>query len=152
MAYKVKNYTYNDGLSIEENTLLDRLYKLRMSGMAESLEKQFLDRSVGICKIDVRTGILISAALNARITSCFIIMHLCFIYLMRLHPGFILFPRLGVLQGTSRGKPVANDTALFIYENFRLSVKRKLIYGSIVYTCGMEPVPSLSVLIYSAVT
>lgn len=43
MAYRVKDYPYNDKLSSEENTLLDRLYKLRMSGMAEALEGQFLN-------------------------------------------------------------------------------------------------------------
>lgn len=43
MAYKSKNYIYNDKLSTEENLLLDRLYKLRMSSMAEALEKQFLN-------------------------------------------------------------------------------------------------------------
>ena len=43
MAYKVKDYPYNDKLSSEENVLLDKLYKLRMSGMAEALEKQLLN-------------------------------------------------------------------------------------------------------------
>ena len=43
MAYRVKDYPYNEKLTTEENVLLDRLYKLRMSGMAEILEKQLLD-------------------------------------------------------------------------------------------------------------
>jgi len=43
MAYRQKDYTYNSSLSKEENILLDRLYKLRLSGMAEELEKQFKD-------------------------------------------------------------------------------------------------------------
>lgn len=41
MAYRQKNYTYNDRLSTGENQLLDRLYKLRLSNMAEELERQF---------------------------------------------------------------------------------------------------------------
>ena len=43
MAYKRKEYIYNDKLSNDENLLIDRLYKLRLSFMAEALEKQFLD-------------------------------------------------------------------------------------------------------------
>lgn len=43
MAYKMKNYIYNEKLTTDQNLLLDRLYKLRMSGMAEALEKQLLD-------------------------------------------------------------------------------------------------------------
>ena len=43
MAYKKKEYIYNNSLSKEENLLLDRLYKLRLSHMAEALERQFLN-------------------------------------------------------------------------------------------------------------
>lgn len=43
MAYRVKDFPYNDKLTPENNVLLDRLYKLRMSGMAEALEKQLMD-------------------------------------------------------------------------------------------------------------
>lgn len=43
MAYLFKSYIYNDRLTAEENLLLDHLYKLRMSGMAEALEKQLLN-------------------------------------------------------------------------------------------------------------
>ena len=43
MAYIQKNYTYNPVLSAEENVLLDRLFKLKLSHMAEALEKQFLN-------------------------------------------------------------------------------------------------------------
>ena len=35
MAYRLKDYLYNDKLTKEQNILMDRLYKLRMSGMAE---------------------------------------------------------------------------------------------------------------------
>ena len=43
MAYRQKDYTYNNSLSKEENILLDRLYKLRLSHMAEELERQLLN-------------------------------------------------------------------------------------------------------------
>ena len=43
MAYRQKDYTYNNSLSKEENLLLDRLYKLKLSHMAEELERQFLN-------------------------------------------------------------------------------------------------------------
>lgn len=43
MAYVQKNYIYNQQLSAEENLLLDRLFKLRLSHMSEALEKQFLN-------------------------------------------------------------------------------------------------------------
>ena len=38
MAYRLKDYLYNDKLTKEQNILMDRLYKLRMSGMAEAFE------------------------------------------------------------------------------------------------------------------
>lgn len=41
MAYRQKDYIYNNNLSKEENLLLDRLYKLKLSNMAEELERQF---------------------------------------------------------------------------------------------------------------
>ena len=43
MAYRQKDYTYNPKLTSEENMLLDRLYKFKLSHMAEALERQFLD-------------------------------------------------------------------------------------------------------------
>ena len=43
MAYIQKNYIYNDKLTADENLLLDRLFKLRLSHMSEALEKQFLN-------------------------------------------------------------------------------------------------------------
>ena len=42
MAYFHKTYIYNDQLTMDENLLLDRLFKLRLSHMSEALEKQFL--------------------------------------------------------------------------------------------------------------
>ena len=38
MAYRLKDYLYNDKLTKEQNILMDRLYKLRMSGMAEAFD------------------------------------------------------------------------------------------------------------------
>ena len=35
MAYIQKNYNYNDRLTTEENLLLDRIFKLKLSHMAE---------------------------------------------------------------------------------------------------------------------
>lgn len=43
MAYKQKDYIYNDQLNAEQNVLLDRLFKMRLSHMAEALETQFLN-------------------------------------------------------------------------------------------------------------
>ena len=43
MAYLHKNYIYNDKLTADENLLLDKLFKLRLSHMSEALEKQFLN-------------------------------------------------------------------------------------------------------------
>ena len=43
MAYRIREYIYNDKLSNEENHILDLAYKLKLSHMAEALEKQFLN-------------------------------------------------------------------------------------------------------------
>lgn len=43
MAYKQKNYPYNDKLSKEENILLNRLYQFKLSNMTSELERQFLN-------------------------------------------------------------------------------------------------------------
>ena len=43
MAYTFKTYLYNEKLTKEQNLIMDKLYKLRMSGMAEALEQQLLD-------------------------------------------------------------------------------------------------------------
>ena len=42
MAYRQKDYTYNPNLNSEENLLLDKLFKLKLSHMAEELERQLL--------------------------------------------------------------------------------------------------------------
>ena len=38
MAYRQKEYNYNDKLTKDQNLLMDKLYKMRMSGMAEALK------------------------------------------------------------------------------------------------------------------
>lgn len=48
MAYLHKNYIYNEQLTTEENLLLDRLFKLRLSHMSEALEQQFLNPNKGL--------------------------------------------------------------------------------------------------------
>lgn len=48
MAYRRKDYIYNEKLTKNQNLLMDRLYKLRMSGMAEALERQLLDPNTGL--------------------------------------------------------------------------------------------------------
>lgn len=48
MAYRIKDYIYNEKLTRDQNRLIDRLYKLRMSGMAEALEHQLLDPNMGL--------------------------------------------------------------------------------------------------------
>ncbi len=45
MAYRLKDYLYNDKLTKEQNILMDRLYKLRMSGMAEAFENSFWNQT-----------------------------------------------------------------------------------------------------------
>ena len=48
MAYLHKNYIYNEQLTTDENLLLDRLFKLRLSHMSEALEQQFLNPNKGL--------------------------------------------------------------------------------------------------------
>ena len=56
MAYTFKTYLYNEKLTQEQNLIMDKLYKLRMSGMADALEQQLLDpnRPLTHSKIDFR--------------------------------------------------------------------------------------------------
>ena len=54
MAYFRKDYIYNDKLSKEENLMLDRLFKLKMSHMSEALEKQFLNPNTGLEDFNTR--------------------------------------------------------------------------------------------------
>lgn len=43
MPYGIKKYDYNDRLSREDNLLIDRLYRFKVSGMAEKFEAQQLN-------------------------------------------------------------------------------------------------------------
>ena len=64
MAYRMKDYTYNDKLTKEQNILMDRLYKLRMSGMAEAFAKQLLDPNTGLESCEVSLTVIIKKELN----------------------------------------------------------------------------------------
>lgn len=54
MTYGIKNYNYNDKLTKEQNLLLDKLYKLRMSGMAEEFERQLLNPNTELETFETR--------------------------------------------------------------------------------------------------
>lgn len=71
MAYRQKNYTYNPTLSEEENILLDRLFKLRLSHMAEALEKQLLDPNSGLEDFFTRISDIINYEWDQRQTTKF---------------------------------------------------------------------------------
>ena len=43
MAYRQKEYNYNDKLTKDQNLLMDKLYKMRMSDMAEAFENQLMN-------------------------------------------------------------------------------------------------------------
>ena len=60
MAYKKKHYKYNDNLSTEENVLLDRLFSMRLSHMAEELERQFLDPNLELEDFHTRISSVIN--------------------------------------------------------------------------------------------
>lgn len=66
MAYRLKNYSYNDKLTKDQNLLMDRLYKLRMSGMAEALEKQLLDPNTGLESFENRFSDIVNYEWNQR--------------------------------------------------------------------------------------
>lgn len=71
MAYLHKNYIYNDKLSTEENILLDRLYKLRLSHMAEAFEKQLLNPNMELESFETRITEIINCEWDGRQTSKF---------------------------------------------------------------------------------
>ncbi|MCI6202905.1 MAG: hypothetical protein MR663_03130, partial [Lachnospiraceae bacterium] len=47
-------------LTKEQNILMDRLYKLRMSGMAEAFEKQLLEPNTGLEPFEARFAAIVS--------------------------------------------------------------------------------------------
>ena len=71
MAYRQKDYTYNQTLSKEENLLLDRLYKLRLSHMAEELERQFLNPNTALESFADRIASIINYEWEQRQTKKF---------------------------------------------------------------------------------
>lgn len=71
MAYIQKNYTYNPTLSAEENILLDRLFKLKLSHMAEALEKQFLNPNYDLESFSDRITDIINYEWDQRQTTKF---------------------------------------------------------------------------------
>jgi len=71
MKYIYKNYNYNDKLSTDENQLLDRLYKLRLSHMAETLEKQFLNPNAALEDFMSRISEMINTEWDMRETTKF---------------------------------------------------------------------------------
>lgn len=60
MTYIQKNYKYNEKLTYEENLLLDRLFKFKLSHMAEALEKQFADPNSELLDFHTRITELIN--------------------------------------------------------------------------------------------
>ena len=58
MAYKI--HKYNNQLTKDQNVLLERLYKFRVSNMAEALEKQFLDPNSGLEDFNTRIAAIIN--------------------------------------------------------------------------------------------
>jgi len=66
MAYTIKNYPYNEKLTTEENLLLDRLYKLKMTSMAMTLEKQLMDPNAELEPFLPRVTEIINAEWNQR--------------------------------------------------------------------------------------
>ena len=71
MSYKHKEYIYNDQLLAEENLLLDRLFKLRLSHMAEALEKQFLNPNSSLDSFMERLSDMINYEWDQRQTTKF---------------------------------------------------------------------------------
>ena len=71
MAYRQKDYTYNQQLTTEENVLLDRLFKFKLSHMAEELERQFLDPNSELDDFHTRITALINYEWDQRQTTKF---------------------------------------------------------------------------------
>lgn len=71
MAYRQKNYTYNDKLTKEQNRLLDILYKLRLSNMAEELERQFTNPNLNLEDFETRISSVINYEWDQRQTKKF---------------------------------------------------------------------------------
>lgn len=59
-------FTYNKNLTAEQNALCSKLYSLKMSKMAEELERQFQDPNANLRTFDERVTDLIDAERNYR--------------------------------------------------------------------------------------
>ena len=71
MAYNRKDYVYNNQLLADENLLLDKLYKLRLSHMAEALEQQFLNPNSNLESFMTRLTEIINYEWDQRQTTKF---------------------------------------------------------------------------------
>ncbi len=71
MAYRQKDYTYKSNLNKEENLLPDRLYKLKLSHMAEELERQFLNPNTALENFHTRISSIINYEWEQRQTKKF---------------------------------------------------------------------------------
>lgn len=60
MAYRQKEYNYNDKLTKDQNLLMDKLYKMRMSGMAEAFENQLMNPNSGLESFETRFSEIIN--------------------------------------------------------------------------------------------
>ena len=66
MAYRQKEYNYNDKLTKNQNLLMDKLYKMRMSGMAEAFENQLMNPNSGLESFETRFSEIINHEWSGR--------------------------------------------------------------------------------------
>lgn len=66
MAYRQKEYNYNDKLTKDQNFLMDKLYKMRMSGMAEAFENQLMNPNSGLESFETRFSEIINHEWSGR--------------------------------------------------------------------------------------
>ena len=71
MAYLFKNYLYNEKLTKEQNLIMDKLYKLRMSGMAEALENQLMNPNSRLDSFEDRFSEIVNFEWSQRETKKF---------------------------------------------------------------------------------
>ena len=66
MAYRQKEYNYNDKLTKDQNLLMDKLYKMRMSGMAEAFENQLMNPNYLLQEPPMRIVKIITMSIQTR--------------------------------------------------------------------------------------
>lgn len=66
MAYRYKEHIFNEALSPEENLLIDRLFRLRLSSMAEVLEQQLLNPNTELDPFFDRLSAIVNAEWDSR--------------------------------------------------------------------------------------